>query len=499
MTGGPGADAAGGRPTLGPVAAVRADGVGLLLLNATIAVVWCVLFLVLALRHDFALYADGSIFSYAIAVRDAWGFHWHNIAGRAFVYLYAYLPAEAYMRLSGNVHGAIALYALLFFSAPLLSLAATFGLDRSRSRTLFAFAAASTSVFLPFVFGFPTEMWIAHALFWPTLALVLFARDGWASRIAIAALLAAIGMTHGGGVLLALAVVAISGLRGLRHPLFLRALACLLPAFAVWLAVLVLLRPDSYFAAALEGAAYTFVDARNFDTPLTRLLAAALLAYALLCAAGRRLGLAAAPALAAAVVAAALVLYWRLWDTSLLADMRYPLRSLILVGPPLLGALAAALVLRAENGLGLLGARVRLVLAALERLLPPRVLAGALALVTLAHAVETAKFTVGWDGYRRAVRALAVSEASDPGLGDPRFVSTARLGAERNLFTWGSTSHFLSVLLAPGFEPRRLVVDPDTNYFWLTCAKATASARADSALSAGGRELIRKHACLHRP
>ena len=45
---------------------------------------WSILFVVIGLRYELQMYADGSIFSYAIAVRDAWAFHWHNISGRLF-------------------------------------------------------------------------------------------------------------------------------------------------------------------------------------------------------------------------------------------------------------------------------------------------------------------------------------------------------------------------------------------------------------------------------
>ncbi|MFZ2135358.1 MAG: hypothetical protein WAV78_00215, partial [Xanthobacteraceae bacterium] len=54
---------------------------------------WSVLFVILGLQYELQLYADGSIFSYSIAVDDAWAFHWHSIIGRVFVYLFAYAPA----------------------------------------------------------------------------------------------------------------------------------------------------------------------------------------------------------------------------------------------------------------------------------------------------------------------------------------------------------------------------------------------------------------------
>lgn len=479
-----------------PLAVSRA---GLRHLTSAIAVAWCLLFVVLTLRHDLHFYGDGALFAYGIAVRDAWAFHWHNIAGRSLVYLYAYVPAEAYVGLTGNVSGAVTLYALLFFSAPLLALAATFSLDRSRNRTVFAFACASTAVVLPLVFGFPTEMWIAHSLFWPTLSLALFAKDTWVSRIVIAALLTAVGMTHGGGMLLAFAIVGICGLRGLRHMNFVRAMQCLVPAALAWIAVYLTLKPDAYFAVALPTAAYSFIDYRNFDMPLMHALAASLVAYGALYALATRLRVASAHVLAAAIVAIGLVIYWKVWDQSVLTEMRYPLRTSILIAAPLLGALAAAVVLREQNALEFYGPQVRRILAVAERRLAPRMLAGALVLVTLVHAVETAKFTAGWAQYKRAVRALAMSEVSDPNLGDRHFVSSARLGAERNLYAWSSTTHFLTVLLAPGYKPARLIVDPEANYFWLSCATATANLQAGRAIPAESRALIRAHACRHRP
>jgi hypothetical protein len=116
----------------------------------------------------------------------------------------------------------------------------------------------------------------------------------------------------------------------------------------------------------------------------------------------------------------------------------------------------------------------------------------------LVHVVESAKFVGGWAEYRAALAALASGPASDPELGDPQFVSAARLGPALNRLGWNSTTLFLSVLVAPGFAPARLVVDPDANYFWLTCATATASAAGAGAIPRASRELVRRHACLHR-
>jgi hypothetical protein len=130
-------------------------------------IAWAVLFVVVGLAYELQTYGDGAIFSYAVGAEAAWAFHWHNIAGRFVVYLVSSVPGEIYVALTGDARGGIAVYGFLFFAAPLAGLVATFAADRSKGRVISAFACSSTACLAPFVFGFPTEMWIAHALFWP--------------------------------------------------------------------------------------------------------------------------------------------------------------------------------------------------------------------------------------------------------------------------------------------------------------------------------------------
>jgi hypothetical protein len=113
------------------------------------------------------------------------------------------------------------------------------------------------------------------------------------------------------------------------------------------------------------------------------------------------------------------------------------------------------------------------------------------------HLVETIKFVTAWTSYRTAVAALATSRESDPALGDPRFVSSQRIPADLNRLSWFSTTPYLSVIVA-NFMPNRLVIDPAGNYFWLSCATATANVKAISATPAEGRDLVRIYSCLHR-
>ena len=479
------------RPMAGDASALRTFAV-------SIGICWAILFLVLSARYQLQLYGDGALFSYALAVQETWSFHWHNISGRILVYLLTLKPAEAYVALTGNPEGGIAIYGLLFYCAPLASLAATYALDTSEKRTFFVFACVSTAVLLPLVFGFPTEMWFAHAVFWPLLAYCHLAPVNRGSRLAAAAGFAALFLTHGGGIAFAIAIVATLALRGPADAAFRRAAL----AFAIGIVCLLLtqfaVRPDPYFADAVKGAALNFIDARNLTFPVMRVLAAAIAAYVVLALGLRALGQSNAHMKAAGITAVALAIYWARFDQDLLAEQRYPLRTALLVFTPLLAAGAAIRVLDAKGAIRLQLPLLQPLVAVVTRNPPYRLLAGALMLVTLVHAVETAKFVVGWSDYKQAVRDLAMSETSNPEMGSPYFTSATRLGEARNQLSWGSTTHFLSVVLAPGLLPRKLVVDPDTNYFWLTCPLATANMLAKRAVPEPSRRLIRTHACVHR-
>src|SRR6185295_11376171 len=59
-----------------------------------------ILFLIVGISTELQMFGDGSIFSYAIAAREAWAFHWHNIPGRLFSYLFVHVPAQAYVGLT---------------------------------------------------------------------------------------------------------------------------------------------------------------------------------------------------------------------------------------------------------------------------------------------------------------------------------------------------------------------------------------------------------------
>jgi hypothetical protein len=455
------------------------------------------LFVVIGLSYGLQEYADGSMFSYAIAAQDAWTFHWHNISGRLFVFLVIDEPAEFYVALTHDARGGIVLYGLLFFGAQLVGLLATRVADRSPGRVIFAFACASTACLCPLVFGFPTEMWVAHALFWPALAASHCGRRGVAGFLLVLAMMLALVLTHEAGLVLAAVIVCTLLLRGPKDAAFLRAAASLLVALPIWMIVKLTLPPDAYDGPVMWQAALHFFDPGILTSNLLVVLYGALIGYGIVFVVLRRHATK-AHFLAASIVAASLAVYWLWFDRSLHAEQRYYMRTVVLLGTAALGVLAVLLALDAEGRLSLSIPPLRRLLDALHADVTVGAVAGAVLVVVLVHAVETAKFVSAWASYRAAVRALATGPASDPALGDPDFVSSARIGAALNRLSWFSTTPYLSVLAAPGFAPARLVADPTSNYFWLTCATATANEMADRAIPPESRRLVRVYACLHR-
>jgi hypothetical protein len=464
----------------------------------SIGLIWSVLFVVIGVGYSLQLYADGSIFSYAVAVRDSWAFHWHNIAGRLFVYLATCLPAEAYVGLTGDAAGGIVIYGLLFFSAPLFSLAATYLADRSPDRLIFVVACASTAVLCPLVFGFPTEMWFAHAVFWPALAVAHRRPRTSGGAIAFAALLTALVLTHGGGVVLAFVILGAILARGLNAPELPRSAVGFVIAAVVWVSVHLAFRPDDYIAAVLFDAAFNFIDPRNLATPATGVIALALIGFATVSRTVRWIGIRRHILIAFLIVSGVLLFYWMALDESVLAESRYFLRTALMAFTPVLGAIAVIRSLHLEQRLAL-----PLPISSVSRLVAargpsPGSVGACLILVMLIHGVETAKFIDAWISYRSAVQELAVGDGIDKSSSGEKFLSSERIPSHLSPLSWSSTTQYLSIVATPGFAPRRLVVDPQSNYYWLPCHRARKSYEATVPVPAETRRLVMVYACSHR-
>src|SRR5262245_25033820 len=312
------------------------------------------------------------------------------------------------------------------------------------------------------------------------------------------ATLLALVFTHGGALIFAVAIVATLSFRGLRDAAFLRAAGAFFVVLSIWAIVKARFPPDSYIADVLHSAALHVFDVIILAGHLVLLLVITLASYGIAFYVVRRLGPAKASICAASMVALGLGAYWVWFDGTLHTDNRYYLRTVLLIATPALGMLAAAYALRADGRMNFAIPLMRRRMAALATSAVTRSAAGAIALVTLVHIVETEKFVRAWRGYEVGVRTRATGALSDAALGDPHFVSSDRIGPDLNRLSWSSTTHFLSVLVTPRLAPLRLVIDPNASYFWLSCTTATANEEANRAVPAESRRLVRVHACLHR-
>lgn len=456
---------------------------------------WSIVFVVAALYYRLELYGDGAMFSYAVAVQDVWAFHWHNISGRTTVYLLTLLPAETLVAITGNPWAGIVAYGLLFYIAPLAGLAATYAADRSPGRLIFLYACGSTALICPLIFGFPTEMWLAHAIFWPTLALSHCARPTISGAVLVFVVSLLLAFTHEGALVLLVAVLVTLAPRGLRSTAFRRSAANLIVIIMLAAASKMLFPPDDYYAGAFMRAALHFFDPAIFQVAVVVELLTAVIAYAAISGLLSIFFPKRACIHALGVLFLLLCIYWLRFDHSVLANSRYYLRTAVLVATCLLGVMAA-LVAMIKEGI------VYNPVASLPHSLTSSrnaicALASLLVAVTLIHAVETGKFITAWSRYQSAIAALAMGDDTDAELGDPRFVSSGRVSPELAPLAWFSTIPYLSVLLS-NFRPNRLVIDPSGNYFWLSCATATNNSHRELAVPVQARELIRTYSCLHR-
>ena len=93
---------------------------------------------------------------------------------------------------------------------------------------------------------------MAHALFWPTLAVAHYARRGFLGTAFVFLMLLALTLTHEGALVLALTIVATTALRGMRDASFRRAAGAMVAVLMVWVEVKILLPPGNYFAGVLR-------------------------------------------------------------------------------------------------------------------------------------------------------------------------------------------------------------------------------------------------------
>jgi hypothetical protein len=338
-------------------------------------------------------------------------------------------------------------------------------------------------------------MWLAHAIFWPVLALSHYAGATVAGAIAVFASSLLLAFTHEGALVLLLAILPTLAPRGLQSNAFRRAAANLIVIVVLAIASKMLVPPDDYYADAFMRAALHFFDPAIFEVAVVVTLLAAVVTYAAMYGLISIYFPKGACLYSFGALLVFLCVYWLRFDHSVLANDRYYLRTAVLVATFLLGIMAALAAMTRE---GLVQNRLatfqQTVVSSQDRICA---LTSLLVAVTLIHAVETVKFVSAWSHYQSAIAALAVSNESDAALSDPRFVSSRRVSPELALLAWFSTIPYLSVILA-NFRPNRLVIDPAGNYFWLSCATATSNAKRELVVPVQAREWIRIYSCLHR-
>jgi hypothetical protein len=337
---------------------------------------------------------------------------------------------------------------------------------------------------------------MAHSLFWPTLAVCHYARPGFGGSTLVFLMMLALVFTHEGALLFAVAILATLLLRDARDAAFSRAAGAFLLVISIWVIARVAFPPDDYIADTLRSAALHVFDLGILGSDLILLLLYTFTSYGIAFFILRRLTPQRAQIHAAWMVAVTLAVYWLWFDHALHAENRYYLRTALLIVTPLLGTVAAVRALDADGRLSV--SFLSRWMAASTGDVTARAATGAIVLLMLVHAVETTKFIVAWMNYQTALRGLATGAPSDPTLGDSRFVSSQRISPGLNRLAWSSTTPFLSVLVAPGFAPTRLVLDPTANYFWLSCKTATENREAERVVPTNSRELVRVHACMHR-
>jgi hypothetical protein len=450
----------------------------------------------IALHYQLELYGDGAMFSYAVAVQDVWAFHWHNVSGRSSVFLLTLLPAEVLVGATGRPWAGIVTYGLLFYIAPLIGLILTHLADRSPRRSIFFYACCSTALLCPLIFGFPTEMWLGHAIFRPALAICHYAKRTVAGSLLVFVSQLLLAFTHEGALVLLLAIVATLVPRGLRSVEFKRATMGLIAILMLAAASKVALPPDDYYAGVLLRAALHFFDLQILKTEIVLLLSAALAGYATALVAISMISPERAWVYSLGMTSIALAVYWLQFDQSINASDRYYLRTILVLITPLFGAVAAlSAIAEDEITFRPLATLRRVLISPSQRAICS--FAGAYVVVALIHVVETKKFVHAWTDYRSSIATLAMGQEADPSLGNPRFVSSDRVPSGPNDLSWFSTIPYLSVILA-NFSPQRLVIDPAGNYFWLSCATATQNSDARRAVPVQTRELVRIYSCLHR-
>src|SRR5262249_32596285 len=147
------------------------------------------------------------------------------------------------------------------------------------------------------------EMWVAHALFWPTLAVCHHVRGGIGAIAIVFAMLLALVFTHEAALIFVATILATLLLRGMRDAAFLRALGACAVIVPIWIGVKQTFPPDAYIADVLVRASRHVFDITILTGHLVLLVFSSLAMYAITIFVLRRSSGVMAPVYAACLVA----------------------------------------------------------------------------------------------------------------------------------------------------------------------------------------------------
>lgn len=167
----------------------RYEGILLAFTFAVLAIVGSIY-----IAFDLSLYADGSFFAFALATGDPWWTFWVNIPTRASSFVLTIGPPYLVAEATGNFRWALWTYSLALALCPVIGLLVTKAVDPWRG-LLTSCCAFSTVSVVPFVVFFPTEIWVTHAMFWPTLGYAVSGK-GRSYAFILPILLVVFALTH---------------------------------------------------------------------------------------------------------------------------------------------------------------------------------------------------------------------------------------------------------------------------------------------------------------
>jgi len=136
----------------------------------------------LALATDQMLWGDGSLFAYVAGLDDPWSLFWRDFPARLGGGLISTLPAWVAGRLGVEAEGISFIYQATWLALPLAGLGWAWRLLPADDKDWIAPAVLFWAAVVMTSFTFPTELWVAAALFWPVL-FALLTPDGRAARL----------------------------------------------------------------------------------------------------------------------------------------------------------------------------------------------------------------------------------------------------------------------------------------------------------------------------